>query len=44
MIKNPCVVDQCRSNDELLRMIVIDKNTTQSSILTFVLLGNISSS
>ena len=38
MIKNPCVVDHCRSNNELLRMIVAYK-TIQSIGLTFIQLG-----
>ena len=30
MIKNPCIIVHCTSNDELLRMIAIDKHLTQS--------------
>ena len=39
IIKNLCVINHCLSNNELLRVIAIDKNLIQSIKLTFILSG-----
>ena len=41
--RNRCVVDHRLSNNELFRMIAIDKKYNQSFLLTFILLGYFSS-